>query len=204
MSGINEIQKTFEGVSNWEAYAPKMQEVFGITTEQFQEIFNVDLSKIHINDWLKQFEGFESSARKLFNKEPILNDWITGEDGKNIGDNLSQNTLTSWYDSFKRASALGGEESGKAMLEGITQILKDSGLDESEYNKAMQGLLAIDWSNTVTSAGAAASVIANLGGTLDTTTASWDAFAAAMAAAAGTIPDFSDIIAQLTQLAGAL
>jgi hypothetical protein len=32
MSGINEIQKTFEGVSNWEAYAEKMSQVFGITT----------------------------------------------------------------------------------------------------------------------------------------------------------------------------
>jgi ABC-type uncharacterized transport system permease subunit len=64
--------------------------------------------------------------------------------------------------------------------------------------------LAIDWSNTLTATGAAASVISNLGGELDTTTAAWIAFAEAMAAAAGAMPDFSEIISQLTQLAGAL
>jgi hypothetical protein len=65
-------------------------------------------------------------------------------------------------------------------------------------------LLAVDWSNTLTSTGAAASIISSLGGELNTATAAWGAFAEAMAAAAGAMPDFSKLISQLTQLAGAL
>jgi hypothetical protein len=65
-------------------------------------------------------------------------------------------------------------------------------------------LLSIDWSNTLSSGGAAAAVIENLGGTLDTTTAAWQAFAAAMESVSGAMPDFSEVIAQLTDLAAAV
>ena len=201
MKGIDDLQKKFAG-AGWEEYATQIQNIFGMTTEQFQKTFNVDFTKIHFNDWLKQFEGFQSSAQKLIQGEPLLSQWVG--DNKSISDNLTQNTLTSLYDSFKKASLLGGEESGKAMLDGITSILSDSGLDESDYNAAVQGLLAIDWTDTLTSGGAAAEIIRSLGGELNTTTAAWEAFAAAMAAAAGAMPDFSGIISQLTQLAGAL
>ena len=186
-----------------------IKENFGIDTKTFKDLFNIGDS-VDLIDWFKTFENYTSKAQRLISGEPLLDQWLIGEDkehdgfGNKIKENLNQGTLISLYDSFKQTSLLGGTDAGQAMINGITEVLKKSNLDESDWDQAVQGLLAIDWSNTLTSGGAAASIISNLGGELNTTTAAWEAFAEAMAAAAGAMPDFSESISQLTQLASAL
>ena len=186
-----------------------IQQYFGMSSTDFKKLFNID-ANANLSNWFKQFEGMTTTAQNLIKSEDELWKWFNGTDGyedlnsSQIAKNLSQDTLTSVYKNFKEVSLSQGKDVGVNMLKGITQVLSDSGLSESNYDAAMQRLLAIDWSDSLTASGAAADIVEQLGGHLDTATDAWQAFAAAMEAASGAIPDFSKVINQLTQLAGAL
>ena len=108
-------------------------------------------------------------------------------------DDLSLEAAKSVTSQFKNISLSGaGEEAGKDYLQGLNNMIKESGIKESDQVKALEQLGKIDWTQT-DALEQAQKILKSFNGTLDTSAESWKNFGDKMKAAAGAVPDFSSM-----------
>lgn len=105
-------------------------------------------------------------------------------------DDLSLEAAKSVTSQFKNISLSGaGEEAGKDYLQGLNNMIKESGIKESDQVKALEQLGKIDWTQT-DALEQAQKILKSFNGTLDTGAKDWKKFGDEMKAAAGAVPDF--------------
>ena len=168
----------------------------GMDAAAFTEKFGMSADAL-----IDYYKNYESVSEKLLKNNATYQNWA--KDNADIVESMSENTARDLYSNLTKLSSMGGEQAGSQFLDGLTMMLKDSGLKESDYGAAMERLMSLDWTSS-TAVSDAASIISGLGGALDTASLAWQNFAASMAAATNAVPDFTEVIAQLTELLGIL
>jgi hypothetical protein len=158
----------------------------GMDATTFSEQFGMSADAL-----IDYYKNYESVSDKLLKNNTAYQNWA--KDNTDIIESMSENTAKDLYSNLTKISSIGGEQAGSQFLDGLTMMLKDSGLKESDYGEAMDRLMSLDWTSS-TAVSDAASIISGLGGALDTTSDAWQRFATNMAAATNALPDFTQII----------
>ena len=179
--------------------------LFGIDMQTEQGVQDFKEKYGSVEELKATYSQYSSIADKLLesfgNSNQYYKDWAS--ENQDMLSTMSEETSEKFYQNLSKISNTGGAESAQQFLKGLTDMITESGISDSNIGTALERLMSIDWGSSE-ALSQAATILNGLGGNLDIATSSWQAFSAAMQEASGSIPDFSNLISQLTQITGAL